>query len=274
MRKKILIKLGGSSLGSPGTLQELATLTRGYRQKNYDVIIVHGGGPAINQELTSRGISWKFINGQRQTTPEMMTVIEEVLVKNVNSLLVTLLRTADIPAIGFSGAQDQTLFCTQANAELMQVGKVVSVNTGAIEKILQLKFSPTPVIAPIGIGANNEKYNINADWAAAKIAIALQAEKLIFLTDQNGILNQDKQLVHQASPRLINKMIEEEVISGGMYTKVMTMMTALNSGIQQVRVLNANVASHLLTDDKIGTLLSEDHPDTKKEVTEWNRKLN
>jgi len=277
MKKKIVIKLGGSSLQKLGTLQELVALTRGYRKKNYDVILVHGGGPAINQELTSRGIQWKFINGQRQTTREMMAVIEDVLAKQINSMLVANLCAAGIPSVGISGAQEKTLLCTQANAELMQVGKIELVNTAVIEKILQLELSPTPVIAPIGIGAKNEKYNINADWAAAKIAIALQAEKLIFLTDQNGLLDQDSQLVHYATPRSINKMIEDEVISDGMYTKVMTMMTALNSGIQQVRVLNANVASHLLTNTKIGTLLvnnqSSDQPHANnKEATVWMQK--
>lgn len=274
MKKKIVIKLGGSSLENPGTVQELVALTSGYRKNNYDVILVHGGGPAINQELTRRGIEWKFINGQRQTTAEMMDVIEEVLAKKINSMLVSLLVAADIPAVGISGVQDKTLLCTQANAELMQVGKIETVNTEALEKILRLEFSPTPVIAPLGVDLENEKYNINADWAAAKIAIALQADKLIFLTDQNGILDQHKQLVHQVTPQLIHKMIEAEVISGGMYTKVMTMMTALESGIQQVRVLNANVASQLLMNDEIGTLLSNDPAQAGKEVNEWTRKQN
>lgn len=257
MKKKILIKLGGSSLQNPGTLQELVTLTRGYRENNYDVILVHGGGPAINQELTARGIQWQFINGQRQTTPEMMGVIEDVLASKINSMLVETLKDAGIAAVGLSGAQQKTLFCTQANAELMQVGQVEDVNPVLINASLLAAENPVPVIAPIGIGAQGEKYNINADWAAAKIAIALQAEKLIFLTDQNGILNQDKELVQEAVPPLLHQMIEEGVISGGMYTKVMTMMTALLSGIQQVRVLNANVASHLLTRENVGTLLAQ-----------------
>ncbi|MGZ3806279.1 MAG: acetylglutamate kinase [Pseudobdellovibrionaceae bacterium] len=274
MKKRIVVKLGGSSLENPGTVQELVTLIGGYRKENYEVILVHGGGPAINQELTRRGIEWKFIKGQRQTTPEMMEAIEEVLAKKINSRLVSLLHSADIPAVGLSGAQDQTLFCTQADAELMQVGKIESVNLLSIENILQLELGPTPVIAPLGVGANNEKYNINADWAAAQIAIALQAEKLIFLTDQNGILDQDKKLVYQVTPQRIHQMIEDQVISGGMYTKVMTMMRALNSGIQQVRVLNANVASQLLNNDRVGSLLSQDPSPTRKEVMEWNQKMN
>ena len=255
MKKIIVLKLGGSSLQNPGTQQELTSLVRGYRAQGFDVVVVHGGGPAINQELTARGIEWKFINGQRQTTLEMIDVIEDVLAVQINSHLVATLIAADIPAVGLSGAQGQTLLCSQASEELMQVGKIEAVNTALIETALTLDGAPTPVIAPLGVDAAGAKYNINADWAAAKIAMALKAEKLVFLTDQNGILDQNSQLVQHATPRLINKMISDGVISGGMYTKVMTMMTALTEGVGQVRVLNANVASQLLQNEQLGTVL-------------------
>ena len=114
MKQKIVIKLGGSSLHMASTLSELADLIRGYRKRRYDVVLVHGGGPAINQELTNRGINWKFIDGQRQTTPEMIDVIDKVLGQDINGMLVSNLRKAHIPAIGLSGASDRILFCTQA----------------------------------------------------------------------------------------------------------------------------------------------------------------
>jgi acetylglutamate kinase len=275
---KIVIKLGGSSLQNPGTLQQLALAVRGYKEKNHQVVVVHGGGPAINQELTKRGIEWQFINGQRKTTPEMMSVIEEVLAKQINGQLVDSLRAAGIPSIGMSGTQGKMLFCSQANAELMQVGKVDFVNTRMIDDILgsaEADFlAPVVVIAPIGIGLENEKYNINADWAAAKIAIALKAESLIFLTDQNGILDQEKQLVHEATPKLIHQMIDDGVILGGMYTKVMTMMAALHEGVRQVQVLNASVASSLTKEKCVGTRLSEEGPlallNPTKDRSLWN----
>jgi len=270
MRKKIVVKWGGSSLQNPGTVQELIALVLGFRKMNYDVVLVHGGGPAINQELTRRGIEWKFIQGQRQTTPEMMDVIEEVLAGKINSLLVTHLQEAGIPAVGLSGAQENTLFCTPASEELQQVGKIEVVATALVKKCLRLKSAPVPVLAPIGIGAQGEKYNINADWAAAKMAVALKAEQLIFLTDQNGILDQNREQVSQATPDLIEHMIQEGVISGGMYTKVMTMISALQAGVQKVRVLNANAASALLQSrpgQDIGTLLVKNSQ--KKACAEW-----
>ena len=252
MNGRILIKLGGSSLQNPSTLKELIKLVKGLRKEGRQIVIVHGGGPAINQELTLRGINWQFINGQRQTTPEMMSVIEEVLAVKINSMLVDILRAADIQANGLSGAHDKILFCTQANVQLLQVGNIQSVNTEAIESVISHSVA---VISPIGVGADNKKYNINADWAATKIGVALQVEKLIFLTDQNGVLDANKELVKVLTPQLTNEMIESGVISGGMFTKVNTMMSGLREGIGQVRVLNAGVAGELLSHPDMGTVL-------------------
>jgi acetylglutamate kinase len=266
MKQKIVIKLGGSALNDPATLSELASLVRGYRKRRYHVVIIHGGGPTINQKLTERGISWKFIDGQRQTTPEMMGVIEEVLAHDINSMLVKSLLTARIPAAGLSGARDGILFCTQSSQDLMQVGKIEYVDTEAIEAQLNIFGAPVPVIAPIGIGDQGEKYNINADWAATQIAIALGAKRLIFLTDQNGILDGERNLIQKTNPRLIELMIEDGVISGGMLTKTRAMMAALGAGVKKVLVLNAKFASHLLADGKIGTLLAPLQPPTLKDV--------
>lgn len=255
MKQRIVIKLGGSSLQNPSTLKELAALVQGYQKKHYDVILVHGGGPAINQKLTERGIEWKFIDGQRQTTLEMIDVIEEVLAKDVNSMVVESLKDVGVKATGLSGAKDRILFCTQSNPELMQVGKVEFVDVTAIES--SLLMNSVPVIAPIGIGEKNEKYNINADWAATQVAVALKAKKLIFLTDQEGILNQEKRLIQRITPEIITQMIEQGVISGGMCAKVNSMTTALKSGVQHVQVLHAKNASQLLNKDKTGTVLTE-----------------
>lgn len=257
MKPIVVIKLGGSSLQNSNTVIQLASLVRGYQKRRYRVVLVHGGGPAINAELTRQNIKWQFINGQRQTTPEMMKVIEDVLVKNVNAVLVENLKQAGVSALGLSGAEAEILFCSQANSELMCVGKVEVVNTSVINKILNQFGAKVPVIAPIGYGNKGEKFNINADWAASQIAMALNAKKLIFLTDQDGILDQEKQLVPSADLKMINDMILEGTISGGMFTKVKAMMTALSAGIKYVRVLNASLASMALTAEVIGTILTE-----------------
>ncbi len=112
------------------------------------------------------------------------------------------------------------------------------------------------MIAPIGYGERGVKFNINADWAACQIAVAIEAKKLIFLTDQNGILDQDKQLIKRANSVAINLMIEDGTIHGGMFTKVKAMMTALSAGVKHVRVLNSSFAAMALA-EAVGTLLTE-----------------
>lgn len=257
MKPITLIKLGGSALVNSDTLKKLAALVQGCQERGSSVVVVHGGGPAINQELTLRGISWQFIDGQRQTTKEMMSVIDDVLFKDINSMLVEKLSESKIKAQGLSGAAHKILFCSQASKELQQVGKVEFVNA---EPILNILFGADPkvaVIAPIGFGVEDELFNINADWAATKLAMALNARELIFLTDQNGILDGKKELVSLATPESIEKMIEDGVITGGMSTKVRAMMLALSSGLKQVRVLHASAADELLESKPVGTLLTE-----------------
>jgi acetylglutamate kinase len=261
MKKTIVIKLGGSSLASERTLGELSQLISGYRARGKNVVVVHGGGPAINEELTKRAITWTFVNGQRRTTPEMIEVIDEVLASYVNSAVVGNLKADGIPASGLSGAAHEILVCTQMNEELGLVGEVETVQPRAIETALREGL--VPVVAPIGFGpcadgAPAMKFNVNADWAATKIAIALGAEKLIFLTDQNGVLDEKRALVSRATPFDLKEMIGTGVVSGGMCTKVLAMILALESGVGQVRVLNAGAASAMLERKKIGTTLAFD----------------
>ncbi len=272
MKQRIVIKLGGSALQNTETMQQLAVLIRGYQKRRYSVIVVHGGGPAINAQLNKQGITWKFIEGQRQTTPEMMTVIDQVLAVDVNSMLVENLNMLHIPAVGLSGARDKILTCSRTNVELQQVGTVEAVNPAAIEVVLAQFRTRVPVIAPIGIGINGDKYNVNADWAATKIAIALGAKKLIFLTDQKGILNEKKQLVPKVSIPMMDAMMDEGIIHGGMSTKVKAMICAVQAGIKYVRVMHASFAAELLSDITIGTLLTKQRALSQPEIEVLNGK--
>jgi len=259
MKPIIVIKLGGSSLQNSETVLQLAALVRGYQKRRYRVVLVHGGGPAINAELTRQNIQWQFINGQRQTTPEMMSVIDDVLANKVNGQLVGDLRKSGVSAVGLSGAASEILFCSQATEELMCVGQVEQVNSEGIKEILNQFGGKVPVIAPIGFGAKGERYNINADWAACQIAVALDAKKLVFLTDQNGILDKNKKLVSRANSVMVNDMITDGTIYGGMFTKVKAMMTALQAGVKSVSVLNAADAAKALLAEAVGTVLTESY---------------
>ena len=247
---RVVIKLGGASLQDESVLATFTTALKEYRKYGYQVIVVHGGGPFINQELTKRNIQWNFHQGQRITTPEMIGVIEEVLHGKVNSQLVEHLKNEGIPAFGVSGAENNTLFCSQASAQLGLVGNIEHVNTERIENAM---LDSVPVISTIGVGQKGEKYNINADWAASRIASALGAKYLIFLTDQKGILNEGMDLIPELSVSGLHTLIEEEIVQGGMLTKTKTILSALENGVKAVRVMNGKDCAKGLWSNHVGT---------------------
>jgi acetylglutamate kinase len=266
---RVVIKLGGASLQNDEVLDVITKTLQEYRKYGYQVVLVHGGGPAINAELTRRGIQWSFVKGQRVTSPEMMDVIEGVLCGQINRKLVRHLTSHGLPAIGFSGADGGTLKCKQASKKLGQVGAITEVCVKWIEDLLKMKDSPMLVMSPIGIGENGEAYNVNADWAAAHLAIGLKAEHLIFLTDQEGILNNQKQVINQISMNGLKNLMKREWVTGGMFTKVNTVVEALKQGVKSVRVMNARDARNGLWSNYIGTWCMPNAEDIYKYVP-WN----
>jgi acetylglutamate kinase len=258
----ILIKLGGAALQDASLVRSVCEDLIRIRSVGINVVIVHGGGPAINEELTRRGITWDFFEGQRITTPEMMEVIEATLCGTVNRRIVRTLNAAGVKATGISGTDGRTLLCKIADSRLGQVGAVETVQTELIAAVLGLKDEfglPTiPVIAPIGLGRDGSAYNINADWAAAKIATALKVKKLFFLTDQDGILDVDGKLIQELDGTELEGLIETEVVKGGMLAKTRTIIHALKKGVADVHILNARrkhgLIEELFTDHGVGTV--------------------
>jgi acetylglutamate kinase len=250
---RILIKLGGSALDTELTIATLRQAIARHRSLGNEVIVVHGGGPAINHELRSRGITWSFVAGQRVTTPEMIEVIESTLNGLVNRRLVRQLSTAKLPVIGLSGTDRQTLLCSKASDELGLVGTVEAVQADWINEILALKDTPVPVIAPLGVGANGECYNINADWAATYLAVALKVDQLQFLTDQPGVLDEEGACIPSVDIEGIENMIAVKVVSGGMLTKTQAVVHALKQGVATVRILKASDALQAVENMELGT---------------------
>lgn len=255
----LLIKLGGAALEDQELIAQICDDLVLIRSVGISVIIVHGGGPAINQELTLRGISWEFIEGQRVTTPAMMDVIEMVLCGSVNRRIVRRLNQLGVPAVGLTGSDESLLLCDQADERLNRVGTVRKVNQELIQTILASgDRGSIPVIAPVGVGSDGKAFNINADWAAVKIAEALGIQKVIFLTDQSGILNKDKELIAELDAGELENLIESEVVTGGMLAKTRTILHALKSGVKDVHVLNARrphgLIEELFTEGGVGTV--------------------
>lgn len=261
--EKILIKVGGASLQDPGVIAQITEAVKQYRKYGYQVVLVHGGGPAINEELVRKGIKWTFVDGQRVTTLEMMDTIEMVLNGLVNGKIVRALNAAGIPAMGLSGGDGQTLLCTQATKELGMVGLIQEVNTRMVEGVMEIGKGPldkpVPVVAPLGVSAEGQAFNINADWSASRLAQALKVNQLIFFTDQTGILDQDGVLIHELRASHLQKLVDERVVTGGMLTKVLTILDALRGGVDVVRVLNSKDAIKGLWTDDVGTFCYRDN---------------
>lgn len=261
---RIVVKFGGSVLQDDLLLQTICEDMAKIRQAGIELVVVHGGGPAINEELNRRGIQWSFVEGLRVTTPEMMNVIEMVLCGQVNKRIVRALHRTGVRANGFSGADAATLLCKQADDRLGLVGLIESVDTQLIEASLRLssdlegRRTGIPVIAPVGVGCDGLAYNVNADWAAARVASTLGVGKMIFLTDQDGVLDADKKLMPELSSRQLDALVSSGVVKDGMLAKVRTILHALENGVTNVSVLNARrpqvLIEEILGDGAHGTL--------------------
>lgn len=251
---RVLIKIGGAALIDETVLDHVTKAVQALRRQGNKVAIVHGGGPAINAALTKAGITWTFVDGQRVTSPEMMDVIESTLCGNVNRKLVRHMGGAGLPVMGFSGTDNHTLMCSRSNEQLGQVGQIQAVNCAWIEVLMALPSAPVPILAPIGIGLNGEAFNINADWAATRLAGALNVEQLIFLTDQEGVLDQNKKLLKSISNAQLEALMADGTVQGGMMTKAKAILYARKNGIATVRVLNGNKALEAVNNEEIGTL--------------------
>lgn len=258
----LLIKLGGAALRDPALIHALCEDLARVRSAGASLVIVHGGGPLINDELRLHGIDWRFIDGQRVTTAEMMSVVEMVLCGSVNRRVVRALNAAGVPAVGMSGSDGGMLLCSRASPELGQVGRIEEVDPTWIRLALGSRLETgrgrIPVIAPTGFGHDGSAFNINADWAAVRIAEALGIGRLIFLTDQDGILDAGKQPIARLDPGELRKLIGSGAVQGGMLAKVRAMLHALDHGAREIHVLNAcrtgRLLEELFTDQGVGTV--------------------
>lgn len=261
-RERIVIKFGGSVLQDDVLLRAICAEMVQLQKAGTELVVIHGGGPAINEELRRRGIEWYFVEGLRVTTPEMMDVIETVLCGRVNKRIVRGLYSAGTEAVGLSGSDCGMLICRQADPRLGQVGAIEDVQTTLIESVLKTETAsghpPIPVIAPIGIGADGSGFNVNADWAASETASALKVKTLVFLTDQDGIYDADRNRIPKIDELGLNRLIQTEVVKDGMLTKTKSILNALKNGVETVAVVNARtdrpLSRALINDDTSGTV--------------------
>lgn len=231
-------------------------------------VIVHGGGPAINKTLDRLNIEATFIDGLRVTDKDTMEIVEMVLSAQINKEIVALINKMQAKAVGISGKdgnliQAQKKSFTDPAKDLGFVGDVEKINPDLVEKLIEDDY--IPVIAPVGVNKEGESLNINADSVAGELAAALKAEKLIYLTDVDGIrydAEDESSRVSQLTFKEIKKWIAEGKIKGGMLPKVRGCMQAVDSGVVRTHILNGLVAHPLLleifTDQGIGTMIIKD----------------
>jgi acetylglutamate kinase len=260
--QKILIKIGGAPLQNPELVKKLCSDLSLMRASGISLVLVHGGGAAINQALEQKGIKWSFHDGQRVTTKEMVETVEEVLCGQVNKKLVRTLNAAGVKAVGLSGTDGQLLQCSHLDPALGEVGQIDKVNTEVIEGFIegQLKSNQgyIPVVSSFGMTTEGEPLNINADWVCVALARALDIPKIVYLTDEDGILNGEGALISDIDMNGLQQLIETGAVKGGMLTKVKTILDALEAGVQQVHIINGSrphsLIEEVFTNKGVGTV--------------------
>ena len=265
--KTIVVKYGGSIGG-----QELYNFARDIVLMRYvgiHPIVVHGGGPQIGSLLERLGIKSQFVAGLRVTDSETMEVAEMVLVGKINQEMIAVINSLGGNAVGVSGKEGKTILAKKIDiskiiengadipekVDLGMVGEVETINPNLIQVLENSGF--IPVVSPIGFDEEGRTYNINADHVAGKIAGALNAEKLILLTDVPGILDENKNLISSLNEGSARELIRSKVISSGMIPKVMCAIEALHEGVNKVHIIDGRVEHALIleifTDAGVGT---------------------
>jgi len=273
MTKKhlLLFKYGGNAMTNQPLKKQVLKNICDLKDKGFQVVIVHGGGPFIQQTLEEVNIDSEFIDGQRKTTPKAMEYVEMALKGKVNGSLISIINTAGNKAVGLSGKDGQIVIAKKrlhqqiknGKAEMVdlgQVGDVESVDVTLIELLLDNDF--IPVITCIASDKNGNDYNINGDLFAGHIAGALSAEQYIILTDVDGLLldkDNPVSIIHELKVAEINQLKEKNIIQGGMIPKMDSCEIAIEKGAKLARIINGTVPeqiSALFENQQLGTVIT------------------
>ncbi|MCU0868362.1 MAG: acetylglutamate kinase [Burkholderiales bacterium] len=265
--RTIVVKYGGNAMTDPLLKESFARDVVLLKLVGMNPVVVHGGGPQIDEVLKRVGKQGTFVQGMRVTDAETMDIVEMVLGGAVNKEIVNLINRAGGKAVGLTGQDGafirarKLLMPSRDDPEqlldLGQVGEIVAIDPSIIAFLDSGDF--IPVIAPIGVGEDGETYNINADVVAGKLAEILKAEKLVLLTNTPGVLDRDGQLLTGLTPRQIDELFADGTLYGGMLPKIGSALDAARSGVKSVHIIDGRVAHSLLlevlTDQGIGTLI-------------------
>jgi acetylglutamate kinase len=269
--KTIVVKFGGNAMEGGAVAKDFAQDIVLMKQTGMEPVIVHGGGPQIGAMLKRLAIPSTFIDGLRVTDKEAMEVVEMVLTGTINKQIVTGINAAGGHAVGLSGKDGNLILARKLkrtkidptsgetkNIDLGHVGEPSNINPEVLTTFLRSNL--VPVIAPVGVGRDGETYNINADTVAGSVASAMRAERLVLLTDVEGVLDNDGKLIPYLTLREARALIENGTISGGMIPKIETAIEAVESGVKAAVILDGRIPHVLLlelfTPHGAGTLIT------------------
>ena len=263
--KTIVVKYGGNAMTDDALKASFAHDVALLKVVGMNPVVVHGGGPQIEEMLTRLGKNGEFVQGMRVTDRETMDIVEMVLGGQVNKEVVELINQAGGKAVGLTGQDGafirarkmQLASKENGKVDLGQVGEIESIDPQVIGALEQGGF--IPVVAPIGTGADGTTYNINADLVAGKLAEVLRAEKLVVLTNTPGVLDKEGKLLTGLTPKKIDELVSKGVISGGMIPKIGSALDAARNGVKSVHIIDGRVPHALLleilTSEGVGTLI-------------------
>ena len=256
--ESIVIKCGGSVLLDPNLfgifIKDVAVL----KKIGLSPIIVHGGGPRIKKKLLELNIKSTFIKGLRVTDDKVINIVEDVLVE-FNKEIVNALKNQSCEARRITTKEYNIISVMPERKELGFVGIPNQIKTSVLNDII--KVNAIPVIAPMGLDVNNQTYNINADITAGAIAKKLKSRRMLLMTDVEGVLDKNKKLISEITPNIAKKMMDEDIITGGMIPKINTCIDAISNGVKGVVIIDGrrhhSILFELLSDKGMGTLIRE-----------------
>ena len=261
--KTVVIKYGGAAMTDPQLREAVASDLVLMKLVGINPVIVHGGGPEITSYMERLGMPVEFVDGLRVTSDEAMEVVKMVLVGKVNKELVAAINAHGRHAIGIAGDDANVVRARQVRADLGRVGDVEEVDASVLVQLIEDGFMP--VIASVGAGDDGASYNINADLVAGRVAAALGSEKVIFLTDVDGLYEdfEDKSsLISAMSLLRAEGLLAEKTLSSGMIPKVRACVEALQAGVGRAHILNGTIPHALLlevyTDEGVGTMITRE----------------
>ena len=264
--KTMVIKFGGNAISNDVLLEKFALDIVLLKAVGINPIVVHGGGPQIDAMLTKIGKQGEFISGLRVTDNDTMDIVEMVLGGQISKKIVSMMQKNGGRAISVTGkdgnfikvSKKPQIEIDKKMVDLGMVGEIESIDPQIIRHLYQGGY--VPIVAPIGVDKNGQSYNINADTVAGKLAVALQASKLILLTNITGVLDKNQKLITGITPTIVENLIADGTISGGMIPKIDAAIVAARHGVPQVHIIDGRIDHAILlelfTDSGVGTLIN------------------